>query len=158
MPTREEKKAAEEAEALRERTLKEGRFAAAESDDNSVDASNDAYVGVDPEYRNHADYGSGEDGGAVNAPLKSEDEQAAALETQAKEHEDAVLATQPGFRGYEPTTPHPTEATQPAAATIDKNRAITDAAAAEAAASQQTTTETTTGDGDGDKGSAPFSG
>lgn len=138
MPTKQEKAAEEQ----REKVLKEGRFAAGESSDNSVDVSNEAYVGVDPEYRNHADYD-----GAGNTPQISEDEDQAKLEKQAKEHEDEVLAAQPGFRGYEPTTPHPSEATQPAAAAIDKNRAIVDAAAAEAAAKSDETTTSDEGSG-----------
>lgn len=55
-----------------------GRFANAEDDDNSIDVQNEAYVGVDPEYRNAAN--------DTDRPLDSEDKATAALEQRAKDH------------------------------------------------------------------------
>lgn len=138
MPT----KAEREAEAAREQALKEGRFAAAESDDNAVAVSEEGYVGVSPEYRNHA-YDT-------EAPLKSEDGDAVKLEEAAKanEIEREKESAKVGHRGYEPNTPHPSEAKTPATDTIERNRAIVEGQAAQAAA----TTSGDGGSGDGGEG------
>ena len=87
--------------------------------DNSVDLENDAYVGVDTEYRNHAyDH---------LAPMKAEeDEDARKIEEQAKEHEviRAIEGQNVGFRGYATETPHPSERENPADKYINANRQI----------------------------------
>ena len=60
-----------------------GSFAAMEGDDNSIDVSNDAYIGVDAEYRNASEYS----GVAINAPQDTSadaDPAAAAIEDRAK--------------------------------------------------------------------------
>jgi hypothetical protein len=72
--------------------LIDGRFAADEDDDNAIDVSNPEYIGVDPEYRNHADYDEGPD----HSPHQSEDEATAALEQRAKDHGQTVT----GPHGY----------------------------------------------------------
>lgn len=67
--------------------LVEGRFAADEGDDNAIDVSNPNYIGVDPEYRNHAEY----EDAPSNAPHEVEDdEKAAEIEQRAKDHGQVV--------------------------------------------------------------------
>jgi hypothetical protein len=134
------------ADDRREAELRDGRFAAQESDDNSLATSDDGYVGVSPEYRNAA--------WDTDKPLLSEDEDARAIEEAAKEREKAreEESARVGFRGYEPNTPHPAEATQPAAARIEQNRTVEAAAAADA----QAKLDGTSGDGAADAGSSPF--
>lgn len=132
MPKQDDKKT----EERRQAALKQGRFAAAESDDNSVFVSDDGYVGTAPEYRNAAN--------EVDRPLQSEDEDQKKIEEAAKEDERLreVAAAKVGFRGYAPETPHPSERTQPASVLANQQR---DAAAgfaalgkaAEAAAEEQ---------------------
>jgi len=125
MPSKaDQKKAEERAEA----TLEEGYYVAQEGEDNSLATSDDAYVGVSPEYRNAAN--------DTDKPLVSEDDDLRTLEEAAKdrEREAEEAAKKVGFRGYEPTTPHPREATQPAAARIEQNRAVEAAAANDARA------------------------
>lgn len=149
MPSKTEKDAEKEAERLRTATLEEGQYAALESDDNAIDASNEAYVGVDPAYRNHA-YD-------INAPLVSDDEDAAEAERAAKDREkDAEeRASRIGPHGYEPNAPHPSEAVQPATEAIQQNRSIQAAAVAAAEAKADS------GASDDDasaEGSTPFNG
>jgi hypothetical protein len=113
MPTKAEvKKAEEQAQAA----LKDGRFAAQESDDNSVAVSDEAYVGVSPEYRNAA-YDT-------DKPKISEDTDQAELERAAKraELDREAESADIGFRGYKPEHPHPSEARQPASERIDRQR------------------------------------
>jgi len=66
----------------------EGRFANDENEDNSIDVSNEAYVGVDPEYRNAA-Y-------PTDSPLNSENPETAALEERARNHGQTTT----GIHGY----------------------------------------------------------
>lgn len=79
------------------------RFAAGESDDNSILLEDEGYVGVSTEYRNAA-Y-------EKNAPLRSEDDDAAEVEAVAKDAEiaTAIKGEQVGFRGFKTDTPHPSE-------------------------------------------------
>ena len=79
------------------------RFADGDEGDNSVLLDDEGYVGVETEYRNAA-YDK-------NAPMRSEDEDAAKIEADAKEGEilTALAGEQVGFRGYATNTPHPSE-------------------------------------------------
>lgn len=97
MPTQAEKKAEEQ----RQKVLAEGSFATLESDDNSIDVSNNAYIGVDPEYRNGAEY----DGVALQAPesTKSKDNpEAAAVEEKAKASAESLTNLQVNRLGHTP--------------------------------------------------------
>lgn len=111
------RKQEEEAKALNESIAKDGLYAAVEGDDNSVAVSDPGFVGVSPEYANYAN--------ETDKPLYSEDEDTAKREQEAKEAElaTAATATKVGFRGYEPSTPHPSERRAPAQDYIDANRA-----------------------------------
>lgn len=88
------------------------------ADENSLDNDNPAYVGVSPEYKNSAI--------KAEAPAYSDDEDLKAAEEAAKAHEVAIeeASANIGHRGYEPTTPHPSKAKQPASDTIERNRRI----------------------------------
>lgn len=98
---------------------------------NSVDAENDAYVGVDAQYQNHA-Y-------PVDEPMLAEDDdgvEAALVEraqaTEAANTIDPERVPNPHL-GFEPITPHPTEATKPTDEYIAGNRAMAQAMAESAA-------------------------
>lgn len=98
----------------------DGYYSTVESDDNSVALSDTGFVGVSPEYANYAN--------DTDKPLVSEDEVQAAMEESARaaEEERAKNASKVGFRGYEPTTPHPTERRGPAEDYIEANRSFVD--------------------------------
>ncbi len=118
-----------DAEKKADEVAEKGLYAANESDDNSVALSED-YVGVSPEYANHA-YPTDE-------PLVSEDKDAAKLEEQAavleEERARPVNPTNPAIT-YEPDATHPSERTKPQDAYIDGNRAIMQAAVGSAPSS-----------------------
>lgn len=78
MPTNAEKKA----EAQREETLAKGSYAALEDGDNAIDVSNEEYIGVNPEYKNHA-----YDTEAPLATSSKDDKETAAIEERAKAYE-----------------------------------------------------------------------
>lgn len=123
-PTKAEIKAAEE---LAQATAESGSYAAQESDDNSIDVSNPAYVGVSEEYRNHAN--------DSDAPQISEDEDVAAMEEYAAAHEEEMRADISPATGHSVSDVHPSEATKGGSEDIvQQNRAIQKAAAAKAEA------------------------
>lgn len=126
-PSKAETKAAEE---LAQATAEEGSYAAQESDDNSIDVSNPAYVGVTDEYRNHAN--------DTDAPQISEDEDVAAMEEYAAAHEEEMRAEVSPATGHSVSDVHPSEATKGGSEDIvQQNRAIQKAAAAKAEAELQ---------------------
>lgn len=92
-------------------------------DDNALDTNNSAYVGVSPEYMNHAD--------DTTAPFFSEEPLVRESEEEASEVADAlampVSATNPA-QTYDPGTPHPSERTKPQDRYIEGNRALMDRA------------------------------
>lgn len=121
-PTKAEKAAAEQADKV----ATEGLYAATEGDDNSVAVSDDGYIGVSDEYKNHAN--------DTDAPLSSDDEDVAKLEEVAKEHEQemAELATQVSpVHGHSVDTVHPSEAVKPQDRYIEGNRTLMDRVIAE---------------------------
>lgn len=122
---------------------------AKKDDDNSLDVDNEAYIGVDPMYRNHAN--------DTDAPgIAKGKEGAVEREAKEREKEREEKAAKVGFRGYEPNTPHPSEAKQPAGETIDRNRAIQDAQVA-AATGGSDGSDDDSNDGES-KGEEPFGG
>lgn len=123
MATAKELKISEE---RRQAELADGRFAAQESEDNAIAVSNDAFVGVSPEYANYAN--------EQDAPLKSEDPDQAALEDAAREDmlRKAIPADQSNVNGYVPSTPHPSEAKGPVDRIIERNEKIAEAMASSA--------------------------
>lgn len=85
-----------------EDVAKDGYYVTAESDDNAVDVSNDAYVGVSEEYKTHADDSQN--------PLFSEDKETREVEEMSVETEKE-RQVEVGPHGYTQDVPHPSEAT-----------------------------------------------
>jgi hypothetical protein len=110
MPTRAEKQAAEQAEKVAE----VGLYEATEGDGNSIAVSDDGYVGVSPEYKNYAN--------ESDKPLRSEDEDVAALEQLQIEHDQDMTKV-----ADDPT--HPSEAINPTHPTVVAVEAAADDAA-----------------------------
>ena len=107
--------AKEQADAIAEK----GLYAALESDDNAIAASDTDYIGVSPEYMNYVD--------STLAPLAAEGGPEAELEKRAKDYdfERARTAAAVGFQGFSTEgLVHPSERRQPAADAIDQNRKI----------------------------------
>jgi len=116
-------------EALREKTLKEGRFAAMEDGDNAifVEEEKDQFFGTEPERMNHAE--------DVDAPLEAEyekdDDPEKLVFEAAREREKEMAERGPvGFQGFTPRSVHPTERKNPADPFINAQRAALSAAGA----------------------------
>jgi hypothetical protein len=96
--------------------------------ENSVAPEENAYVGVSPEYQNAAN--------PLDLPMAPEDDDEAAIVESFNEAQ-AALVIDPnevaGHLGYTPDSVHPSEATKPQDAYIDRNRAIHEGMAAGAA-------------------------
>lgn len=112
--------AAQQKEAI----LKEGRFAAMESDDNAIASSDDAFFGVSDEYKEYA-HPNFEPLVAEEGPEKEIEERIAA----ANEELAAQATTGDTRFGYNPRVVHPSVARQPSADLIDQNRKIMEKAA-----------------------------
>lgn len=100
-----------------ERVLTDGRFAVAESDDNAIATSDDDFIGIAPEYQEYAD--------DRFAPLPADGGPEEDLEQRAKDNQaelDKQATTGNNRTGYSPSAPHPSDARQPSADLIDKQR------------------------------------
>lgn len=115
--------------------LEVGPYAALEGDDNSIDVSNDAYIGVDAEYRNAAAY----DGVALDAPQDTpvEDDPATArLEQRAKDSAEALSNLDVNRAGHTPNEPRAGLGTLVVDGEVVPDPDVEQAPAAEAAAAE----------------------
>jgi hypothetical protein len=117
---------AADAEAKAKEVAEAGRFLAGEADDNAIFASEEEFIGVSPEYKEHA--------WDTDAPYSSQDEGPTAeaeaeAAVQKAEAEKLARAPQIGRGGFTVNATHPSERRQPAADYIEKNRAAMDKAA-----------------------------
>lgn len=114
-------------EKLQEDTLREGRFAAVESEKNSVAVSDDSFVGVDTEYKNYANEtdmpydAEGDDDELTPAQVAERNAFAAVKESEA---DPTKIVTHP-FLAYNPDTTHPSERKTASAQHIEEQRELT---------------------------------
>lgn len=105
----------------REQILQDGRFAVTEGDDNPIAKSDNDFIGVAEEYQEYVD--------TRFAPLPAQGGPEADLEKRAQENQrllDSQATTGNNRTGYSPDKPHPSDARQPSADLINKQRQALD--------------------------------
>lgn len=103
--------------------LTEGFYKVHEGDDNAIAQSDPDFIGIAPEYQNYAD--------ETLMPRAAEEGPEQDLEERAKDWAASIAeqSSKVGIHGYSPNAKHPSEARQPAADMIDKQRRALDKSA-----------------------------